>query len=283
VYIAGGTSSVDATFPGVIGGAQPSAGGGIADGFISRFSMSLQKLKQSTFAGDDRYNIITGIAFHPLANEIVVTGQSALNPVLLTGHPLAKTMNNNYDSFVARYSYDLRNDAVPQPLVFAPKTGVQPGSRQVSNAAVVTGGGGLTPIAITGGSHAQYCISSATGCGCDVAPFSADASAVQNGQYVCVRQQAPLAIPAANVATLDVGGRAATFVVSTGALGGGNCNLDVDGNGVTDALTDGILMLRAMFGLTGSSVTANAIGGGATRTTWTQIQSHLNTNCGGQF
>jgi hypothetical protein len=62
------------------------------------------------------------------------------------------------------------------------------------------------------------------------------------------------------------------------------CTLDVDGNKSIDALTDGLMVLRAMFGLTGTAVTNGAIGGGTpTRTTWTQIQPYLNANCGTNF
>jgi hypothetical protein len=41
--------------------------------------------------------------------------------------------------------------------------------------------------------------------------------------------------------------------------------LDVDGNGQTAALTDGLLVLRRLFGLTGSPLVANAVGAGCTR------------------
>ena len=41
--------------------------------------------------------------------------------------------------------------------------------------------------------------------------------------------------------------------------------LDIDGNGQADALTDGLLILRYLFNLTGDSLIANAIGPGATR------------------
>jgi len=61
------------------------------------------------------------------------------------------------------------------------------------------------------------------------------------------------------------------------------CSLDVDGNGNLDALTDGLIMLRAMFGLTGTSVTTGVIGAGATRSSWAQLQAHLNGNCGTSF
>ena len=59
--------------------------------------------------------------------------------------------------------------------------------------------------------------------------------------------------------------------------------LDVDGNTVTDALTDGLLVMRAMLGLTGTAVTTSALGPGATRTTWAAIRSYLNTTCGTSF
>jgi hypothetical protein len=64
---------------------------------------------------------------------------------------------------------------------------------------------------------------------------------------------------------------------------GASCTLDVDGNGTADALTDGLMILRALFGLTGTSVTNGAIGSGATRNTWATIRSHLNDNCAASF
>ena len=44
-----------------------------------------------------------------------------------------------------------------------------------------------------------------------------------------------------------------------------------------------ILVIRGMFGLTGASATNGAIGAGATRSTWAQIRSYLNANCGMNF
>lgn len=101
-------------------------------------------------------------------------------------------------------------------------------------------------------------------------------------QWVCVRH---LSAPAANQITetvLHVGGRAATFRVATGTMLAG-CTLDVDGNKNIDALTDGLMLLRAMSGLTGTAATSNAVGGGASRTSWAQIQPYLNGNCGSSF
>ena len=51
--------------------------------------------------------------------------------------------------------------------------------------------------------------------------------------------------------------------------------LDVDGNGQTDALTDGLMLIRYMFGLRGNSLISNAVGTGARRTTAQQIEPYI--------
>ncbi len=52
--------------------------------------------------------------------------------------------------------------------------------------------------------------------------------------------------------------------------------LDVDGNGAVDALTDGLMIVRKLMGLTGAAITSNAIGTGATRTT-AEIEAYIQT------
>ncbi|MEO8135125.1 MAG: S8 family serine peptidase [Betaproteobacteria bacterium] len=51
--------------------------------------------------------------------------------------------------------------------------------------------------------------------------------------------------------------------------------LDADGNGTYDALTDGVLVLRYLFGLAGSTLVNGAIGAGAQRTQPEQIIAYL--------
>ena len=51
--------------------------------------------------------------------------------------------------------------------------------------------------------------------------------------------------------------------------------LDVDGNGKYDALTDGVLILRWLFGLTGTQLINGAIGPGAQRTVPADISAYL--------
>ncbi|MBK7470847.1 MAG: DUF1800 family protein [Betaproteobacteria bacterium] len=55
---------------------------------------------------------------------------------------------------------------------------------------------------------------------------------------------------------------------------------DLDGNGSFDALTDGLMILRYMFGLSGTSVTNGAIGTNPTRPDWTAVNGFLLNGCG---
>ena len=57
--------------------------------------------------------------------------------------------------------------------------------------------------------------------------------------------------------------------------------LNLDGSGNTDAATDGVLLLRVMFGLTGTAVTDGI--DLAPGRTWADIRTYLNTQCGGDF
>jgi hypothetical protein len=51
--------------------------------------------------------------------------------------------------------------------------------------------------------------------------------------------------------------------------------LDVDGNGALTALTDGLLYLRYRFNLTGTALTASAVGAGCTRCDGAAIVAYL--------
>jgi hypothetical protein len=50
---------------------------------------------------------------------------------------------------------------------------------------------------------------------------------------------------------------------------------DVDGNGQAEALTDGLMIIRYLFGLRGSALTTGTLGIGATRTTPGAIESYI--------
>ena len=51
--------------------------------------------------------------------------------------------------------------------------------------------------------------------------------------------------------------------------------LDIDGDGQSKAFTDGLLLIRYLFGFSGDSLTAGAIGEDAERTTAEEIQAYI--------
>lgn len=60
-------------------------------------------------------------------------------------------------------------------------------------------------------------------------------------------------------------------------------SLDVDGNGAVDPKTEGLVILRAMFGLSGTAVTGGAVTPGVPRDNWTAIRACLIATCGTSF
>ena len=54
-------------------------------------------------------------------------------------------------------------------------------------------------------------------------------------------------------------------------------NIDIDGDGQIDALTDGLVALRYLFGLEGDTLIGGVLAGGATRTSADAIQGYLDT------
>lgn len=58
-----------------------------------------------------------------------------------------------------------------------------------------------------------------------------------------------------------------------------SCLPDIDGDGKLNAMTDGLLLLRGMFGLFGDALTKNVVGTGATRSQ-TNIEDYLTIRCG---
>lgn len=56
---------------------------------------------------------------------------------------------------------------------------------------------------------------------------------------------------------------------------GGTSILDIDGNGIEGALSDGIMIMRWLLEIRGSALTANAVSGNCTRCTIAQIEAHL--------
>jgi len=58
-----------------------------------------------------------------------------------------------------------------------------------------------------------------------------------------------------------------------------DCTFDIDGDGVLDAATDGLLIARVLAGFTQDSAVTGALSASATRSTWASIDGYL-TACG---
>ena len=63
--------------------------------------------------------------------------------------------------------------------------------------------------------------------------------------------------------------------IEEGATNGKQCTMDADGNGSVDALTDGLLFIRHMFGIRGDSLISNAVDNACTRCTADEIEPYL--------
>ena len=69
-------------------------------------------------------------------------------------------------------------------------------------------------------------------------------------------------------------GRATSDAISD-YLTGANAELDVDGDGESKALTDGLLLIRYLFGFSGDSLISGAIGNGAERYTAEEVEAYI--------
>jgi hypothetical protein len=107
IYVAGSTRS--SNFPGTIGGAQASIGGG-DDGFVARLNPALTELKQATYLGGSDGDAISAVAVHPITGEIYVAGYTSSMdlPGTAGGVQEANAGNTanfgNLDAFIARFN-----------------------------------------------------------------------------------------------------------------------------------------------------------------------------------
>jgi hypothetical protein len=54
---------------------------------------------------------------------------------------------------------------------------------------------------------------------------------------------------------------------------------DIDGNGVTDPSTDGLMLMRILLGFRGDAVVTGATAANATRTTWQEVRDFMQSSC----
>ncbi len=282
--------------PGVVAGAlnvrtDPTA---YPSEFIARFNSNLTTLKVSSYLSSYGGTGIVGmLAGHPLTGDIYsVSATSAIyfpgtagGAQAANGYQASPPGSSMYDGIVARFTGDLAVPA-PDPFSFLPQLNVPLNSLRTSSPVRITGFVGKAPVSIAGAPGSRYCVSAANNCGCDM--WDGDSSSpyvVSANQYVCVSHHSSMT-NAPTVTLLQVGTVVASFVVTPGPtiVGTTTCSLDIDGSGgAPNAATDGLMLVRAMLGFTGTAVTNGAISGTPPRNTWPLIRDYLNQNCGANF
>jgi len=81
-----------------------------------------------------------------------------------------------------------------------------------------------------------------------------------------------------NIVTYGYDGAGNVVTRTVSKIAAGPPSLDVDGSGAStkyDTATDGLLILRYLFGVTGTALTSNALGATATRTDPAALKSYL--------
>ena len=67
-----------------------------------------------------------------------------------------------------------------------------------------------------------------------------------------------------------------------GYLTDADSQLDIDGDGESKPLTDGLLLIRYLFGFSGDSLISGAIGSGAERDTAKEVEAYIKERVPGQ-
>jgi hypothetical protein len=85
------------------------------------------------------------------------------------------------------------------------------------------------------------------------------------------------------IADIAFTGTPLTATQAENRIGRQLAELDVDGDGATLAMRDGMILLRSMLGLKADAVTESAVNPAGTRNNWDAIQSHLRYVCGAAY
>jgi hypothetical protein len=293
VYVAGQTLS--SVLPGAPGGAQAALGSTV-DAFVSRLNAALTTLFQSSYLGGTGGEYATALAVHPSTGDIYVAGPTASFDFPGAAAPTRGAQSESGgedDAFVTRLNAALTTrfqstylgggaDDLPKALAISSVSGdVYVAGNTLSTAFPGTAGGAE---AVNGGSRDAF-----------ISRFSPDLRACSldvDGDGV-VRSYVDGLLILRNM--LGLSGAAFTNGMSfaAGAPRKTEASIkafiatqrfDIDGSsGPDNAATDGVLLLRAMLGFTGDTVTASAIGAGASRGTWAGVRAFLNTSCGTNF
>ena len=145
--------------------------------------------------------------------------------------------------------------------------------------------------------HEGICLAAYNSSGAPLGSFSGGAST----RLIDIESSAPHSVPASvwrGGRTLRVGsGGSSAFLTYGGCLtnvpvynsciakislaetSGKSCSADLDGNGAVNATSDGLMLMRALLGLSGTAVTQGVAAPGAPRATWPAVRDFLGAHC----
>lgn len=260
-------------------GVQPLYAGGGSDGFVVRVSFGLSTILGATFLGTTDYDSVYGIAYNPLSGNVYVAGEARAAGLPGTSVGAQSTFGGDRDAFVSVFTPDLGSAGVtPNPFTLDPRLNVAVNSTLVEGPIQITGLTAFANVSIVG-ALGSVCISTTATCSCNASGnVYVTGGLIANNQYLCVKNVAAPAASTLSDSTITLGGYTTKFMNYTGQLFA--CSMDIDGDGIYRATTDGLILSRALLGLTGTAVTGGLMGHNPPRNTWALIRQHLNSSCG---
>ncbi|MBP8297760.1 MAG: hypothetical protein KAX84_16730, partial [Burkholderiales bacterium] len=293
VIVAGGTLSTAFATPASTKAIQPTFGGGSGDMFLARYTPDLSFRTQVTYLGVGGIDEAHALAVSPIEGDIVVAGLSTATgfPGTATGAPT--TYSASTEGVASRLSSDLTAvNTIPAPVVFIPQSNVAPYFLRISNeirmANVPVGAANYGSAFLSGQPGSEQCATTSPGCCTNNVPVgqcpgfytgwtSSPYLLLEAGDYLAVRHGA--AASGTAVTNLLIGGKAFPFVTSTGNASL-RCNLDVNADDQLRPDVEGLILLRALFGLKGAAVVA---GTGVGIADWEMMRATINAYCGTNF
>ncbi len=282
VYLVGNTNSTDLN--NTTNGLLPALSGS-QDAFVVRLAADLSTTLQATYLGGAGSAAAGSIAIHPFNGEVIVAGRTNSGFPGVASGAFPTFGGGTGDAFLTRLTPGLTLlDNTPDTFAFPPTFGAPVSTSIRSMAVKINGISNNTAVSVSGASSPAYCISSTALLTCDIQAFTIATTAVlDNGHFLSLRSLSSSLPDQVVTVTVKVGSSSAVWDLSTGTAVATNCSMDIDGDGLVQATTDGLMLARAMLGMTGTAVTNGAIGAGASRTTWSAIRNFLNTRCGQNF
>lgn len=249
----------------VADGYQSTYGGGSYDAFIVRLNAALTARRAGTYLGGSGIDLPYALAVAPDGGSVYLAGLNS-GGAFPTVNEQQSTYAGSGDGFVSRLSTDLTAiNRIPNPVTFIAQSNVPAGSLRTSNEVHLT----VTPTPrsnqpayLSGQAGSQICATNTPGCctnlpaACSgfVSGWFSEQYSFLSGDYIAVRHNA--ASPSGTAVTnLITGGVAFPFVTSTGNAAF-KFNLDMNADNTLSATAEGLILLRAMLGFSGTAVTA---------------------------